>query len=361
MNASSSVRAALSAPGTTGAAVRAAARSGALTGHTSGLAPGIAQANVVIVPAEYAFEFLAFCVRNPRPCPLLEVLDAGASEARETAPGSDMRSDVPRYRVWRYGLPAEEVTDIRHLWPAPAAPPATSAAAAGADSVTSNDADARTDWVTFLLGCSFSFEEALLDAGVPVRHLQEERVADGAVVAVSGEGSNSNGVAVTAVPSPSAVAASTPLARDPRNVPMYRTHCACAPAGRFAGPLVVSMRPMTPAQAAIAATVTAAFPRVHGAPVYAGDQAYAALGITDLNSPDYGDRVTVRDGEVPVFWACGVTPQAALIAAKLPIAITHAPGHMFVTDLLNKAIAGPAGKTVPGIASSLPGDVLPLT
>jgi uncharacterized protein YcsI (UPF0317 family) len=315
------VRERLSAPGASGADVRDACRSGALDGHTSGLAPGYAQANLVILPREHALAFLTFCVRNPKPCPLLEVTDAGVYEARAVAPGSDVRTDLPRYRVWRGGVCDEEVSDIRHLWP-------DSGGGAGASDAggAARHPDARTDWVAFLLGCSFSFEEALLAAGLPVRHLQQERVG--------GAGSSSGGA------DPDAILSGGALAADPRNVPMYRTCVPTTPAGPFSGPLVVSMRPMTPAQAAAAAQVTAACPRVHGRCVYAGDP--AGLGIADLGAPHYGDAVTLLPGEVPVFWACGVTPQAALLQARLPIAITHAPGHMFVCDARNADITGPA-------------------
>jgi uncharacterized protein YcsI (UPF0317 family) len=218
-----------------------------------------------------------------------------------------VRTDVPLYRVWRDGALAEEVSNILHLW--------QSTEAGGAASKLS-----RRDWVTFLLGCSFSFEDALQQHGLPVRHLQEERL-----------------------PSPSRAPATDPppvtmAASEPRNVPMFKTSQQCKPAGVFSGPLVVSMRPMTPSQAEQADLVTAAFPRVHGRPVHAG--APAALGIADLTAPDYGDAVTMYPGEVPVFWACGVTPQAALLRARLPIVITHAPGHMFVTDQRNSALAG---------------------
>ena len=308
---SASLRAKLSAGGASGGDVRAACRSGELRGHTSGLAPGYAQANLVILPREHALDFLAFCVRNPKPCPLLEVTDGGVHEARAVAPGSDVRRDLPRYRIWRNGVCAEEVTDITHLWPD------------AANGEQSDCPDARTDWVAFLLGCSFSFEEALLEAGLPVRHLQQDKGSGDAIVS-GGQ-----------------------LAVDPRNVPMYRTSIPTTPAGPFSGPLVVSMRPMTPQQAVQAAGVTSAFPRVHGRCVYAGDP--AGIGISDISAPDYGDAVTIQSGEVPVFWACGVTPQAALLRARLQLAITHAPGHMFVTDRLNRELAGPAElPAVPG-------------
>lgn len=313
------VRSQLSSAGTTGAGVRAACRNGALTGHTSGLAPGLAQANLVILPKEHAYDFLLYCIRNPKPCPLLEVSVAGdpilahtgegkAPGARSTAPGTDLRTDLPRYCVWKDGVLVDQPTDISHLWRGSGEsgePPA-------------HHADARGDWVAFLLGCSFSFEEALLSAGLPVRHLQEPK----------------EGMPATLAPGPHG------LVRHPRNVPMYCTSIPTAQAGPFHGPCVVSMRPMTREQAQQAADITAQYPRVHGRCVHIGDP--AAIGIPDVDKPDYGDKVTVREGEVPVFWACGVTPQAALLQAKLPIAITHAPGHMLVLDVTNEALAGEA-------------------
>lgn len=244
--------------------IRAACRSGALTGQTSGLAAGFVQANLVILPAEVATDFRAFCEANPQPCPLLEVTDAGETAPARFAPGADLRTDLPRYRIWRNGELTAEPTDIRDCW--------------------------RDDFVSFLIGCSFTFEGAMLRAGLPVRHIEHGC-----------------------------------------NVPMYRTNVPCKPAGRFAGPLVVSMRPLTPAQADEAVRVTAPYSAVHGAPVQIGDA--HALGIDDLSRPDFGDPVAIRDGEIPVFWACGVTPQCALMQAKLPVAITHAPGCMFVTDI----------------------------
>lgn len=248
----------------TGAEVRRAARSGQLTGPTPGLAPGFVQANLVILPRDWAFDFLLFCQRNPKPCPLLEVMDPGDPQPRSTAPGADVRTDLPRYRVYENGQLTAHRTDIVDLW--------------------------RDHFVTFLLGCSFTFEAALIAAGIPVRHIEQGR-----------------------------------------NVPMYRTNRACRAAGRFHGPMVVSMRPMTPTQAIEATRICSRFPKAHGAPVHWGDP--SAIGVKDLSRPDYGDAVEVQEGEVPVFWACGVTPQAALLEAKPPLAITHEPGHMFVTDL----------------------------
>jgi uncharacterized protein YcsI (UPF0317 family) len=255
----------------TGAEVRRQARSGAWTGPTPGLAVGYVQANLAVVPRELAFDFLLFCQRNPKPCPLLEVTEAGSPEPTFVAPGADVRTDVPRYRAYRNGELVDEPTDLHGWW--------------------------RNDLVAFLLGCSFTFENALLEAGVPVRHIEQ-------------------GV----------------------NVPMYRTNVACRPAGVFHGPLVVSMRPMTPGQAATATRVCGRFSRAHGAPVHFGDP--AGLGIRDLDRPDFGDPVEVRPGEVPVFWACGVTPQAAAMEARPSLLLTHSPGHMFVTDLRDAQLEG---------------------
>ncbi|GIX03140.1 MAG: UPF0317 protein [Planctomycetaceae bacterium] len=247
----------------TGAEVRWACRTGKWTRPTCGLAADFEQANLVVLPLDWAFDFLLFCQRNPQPCPLLEVVEAGSHEARETAPGSDLRTDLPRYRVWHHGELVAEPDEVLAWW--------------------------RDDLVSFLLGCSFSFEAALQRAGLPVRHWEQGC-----------------------------------------NVPMYRTNLACRPAGRLHGPLVVSMRPMTPRQALEATLLSQKFPQSHGAPVHWGDP--EAIGIHQLARPDYGDAVTIKPGEIPVFWACGVTPQAVLAAARPPFAITHSPGCMFVTD-----------------------------
>ncbi|MFO0803934.1 MAG: putative hydro-lyase [Gemmataceae bacterium] len=255
----------------TGAEVRAACRSGAIAGPTPGLAMGYVQANLVILPRDWAWDFLLFCQRNPKPCPLLDVTEPGDAEPRFIAPAADLRTDLPAYRVWENGTLVEEPTDITRFW--------------------------RSDLVSFLVGCSFTFENALLASGVPVRHIEEGR-----------------------------------------NVPMYRTNVACRPAGRFRGPMVVSMRPLTPGQAVTATRICSRFPRAHGAPVHIGDP--AAIGIRDVNQPDFGDAVSIRPGETPVFWACGVTPQAAVMEAKPPFAITHKPGHMFVSDLKDADLDG---------------------
>ena len=230
---------------------------------TSGWAAGWTQANLVVLPRDWAFDMLLFGQRNPRPVPLLDVTDPGATTTA-LAPEADLRTDLPRYRVWRDGELVDEPTDVVDLW--------------------------RDDLVSFLIGCSFSFEQALLEAGVPLRNVEQGR-----------------------------------------NVSMYRTDVPCRPAGRLSGPLVVSMRPVPAHQVVTAVQVTARMPEVHGAPVHVGSP--SSLGIADLGRPDYGDPVEVQDGDVPVFWACGVTPQAALLASRPPLAITHAPGHMLVTDV----------------------------
>jgi uncharacterized protein YcsI (UPF0317 family) len=254
----------------TGLDVRRACRSGAHDGPTAGLAPGFVQGNLAILPRDWAEDFLRFCQANPKPCPLLGVSDAGSPHVPVLGADLDIRTDIPRYRVWRDGELIEEPTDVRSVW--------------------------RDDLVSFVIGCSFSFEEALLAADVPVRH-----IARGC------------------------------------NVSMYRTSIQTQRAGRFHGPLVVSMRPMKPAAAIRAVQITTRLPSVHGAPVHLGYP--EAIGITDLAKPDYGDAVPVEPGELPVFWACGVTPQAAIAAARPPFAITHAPGAMLVTDLKNAQLA----------------------
>jgi uncharacterized protein YcsI (UPF0317 family) len=244
--------------------VRAAIARGEITGHTAALCPGYAQANLVVLPKEWAFDFLLFGLRNKQACPILEVLDPGEFLTKILAAGADVRDTLPRYRLWRNGELVEEPTDIKHLW--------------------------RDDLVSFFLGCSFSFDDALRAAGLPVRHQEM--------------GSN---------------------------VPMYRTNVPAAPAGRLHGPLVVSMRPMPAEMVSRAHRISSAFGHAHGEPVHAGDP--AEIGIADLGRPDYGDAVRLEPGEVPVFWACGVTPQAAVAESKVEMAITHAPGHMFITDV----------------------------
>ncbi len=230
---------------------------------TASLAPGFAQANLVVLPQDAAREFALFASRNPGPCPLLDVTGPG-SPVTGLAAGADLRTDLPGYRVWEHGACVAEPDEVTRYW--------------------------RDDLVAFLTGCSFTFERALAAAGVPVRHVEQGR-----------------------------------------NVPMFITSDQCRPAGIFGGPLVVSMRPMPADRVPVAVSVTARYPAVHGAPVHAGRP--AALGIADLSKPDFGDPVDFRDGDVPVFWACGVTPQVALARAGLEFAITHAPGHMLITDV----------------------------
>jgi uncharacterized protein YcsI (UPF0317 family) len=252
------------------AAVRSAIRRGAWTAHTSGLVNDHVQGNVVIVPREAADDFARYCQRNPRPCPVLAVSEPGESALPSLGADIDIRTDVPRYRVWRHCEVVDEPTHITGLW--------------------------REDFVTFVLGCSFSFEWALMDAGLSLRHVDQGK-----------------------------------------NVAMYRTNIATVPAGPFHGPLVVTMRPLRAADAIRAVQITSRYPSVHGAPVHLGDA--ALIGIRDLSQPDYGDAVEVMPDELPVFWACGVTPQAALLQARLPLCITHAPGAMLITDLLNRQLA----------------------
>ena len=253
-----------------GQAERRRIRAGALTGSTAGLAPGNVQANLVILPRALADDFLRFAQANPKPCPVLAVSEPGDPSFPTLGRDIDLRTDLPRYRVWRDGELVEEPTKIAHVW--------------------------EDDLVSFALGCSFSFEEALVEDGIEMRH-------------------HTCG----------------------RTVPMYRTSVPCVPAGRFKGPLVVSMRPLRPAGAIRAVQITSRFPAVHGAPVHIGFP--AQIGIEDIARPDYGEAVPVGPDELPVFWACGVTPQAALARAAPPLAITHAPGAMLITDLLNHQLA----------------------
>jgi len=254
----------------TGADVRRASRNGTLDAPTAGLAPGYVQGNLAILPRDWAEEFLRFCQQNPKPCPLLGVSEAGDPHIPALGGDLDIRTDIPRYRVWKDGALAGEPRDLNKVW--------------------------RDDLVSFVIGCSFSFEEALLHDGVPVRHIELES-----------------------------------------NVPMYRTSIETARAGRFHGPMVVSMRPLKPADAIRAVQITTRLPSVHGAPVHIGFP--EQIGIGDIGRPDYGDPVPLRQGELPVFWACGVTPQSAIAAARVPFAITHAPGFMLVTDLKNAQLS----------------------
>jgi len=250
-------------------AARMACRAGMAT-TTAGVANGFVQGNLAILPEKLAASFHRFCQLNPKPCPVIGMSEVGDPRIPSLGIDLDIRTDLPRYRVWRDGEVVEEPTDVMAHW--------------------------RDDLVAFVLGCSFSFEEALLAEDLPIRHIE----------------------------------------RNVR-VPMYRTNIACQPSGPFAGPMVVSMRPFRPADAIRAVQITSRFPAVHGAPVHLGHP--HSIGIADLAKPDYGDPVPVEADELPVFWACGVTPQAVIAAAKLPFAITHAPGLMLVTDLRNKQLA----------------------
>ena len=246
---------------------RLAIRAEQITGHTAGLAPEYVQGNLCILPAEYAAEFAAFCQRNPKPCPLIGMSAPGDPRIEDLAVDLDIRTDVPRYRVFVDGECIDEPTNLNDIW--------------------------RDDLVSFVLGCSFSFEHPMVEAGIPLRHLQTNT-----------------------------------------NVAMYTTNIECTPAGRFHGPTVVSMRPMSPANAIRAVQVTSRFPNVHGAPVHMGYP--EQIGIKDIKAPDYGPVPDVRDGELPVFWACGVTPQEIVRRAKPSFCITHMPGSMLITDKLNR-------------------------
>ncbi len=238
-------------------------RGGNWRGVTSGVAPGYVQANLAILPQDLAFEFLLFCQRNPKPCPLLEVIEAGNVEPVLTAAGADIRTDIPGYRIYENGVLVDEVESLVPHW--------------------------RDDLVSFLMGCSFSLETAMIEAGIPLRHQELER-----------------------------------------NVAMYITNIPTTPAGRFSGPMVVSMRPIKREQIVRAVQVTSRFPATHGAPVHIGDP--TAIGIKDISRPDFGDAVDIYPGEEPVFWACGVTPQAVALNCKPSLMMTHTPGMMFITS-----------------------------
>jgi len=250
--------------------IRSLIRKGKWDKPTAGLAMGYAQANLVILPQKYAFDFLLFCQRNPKPCPLLEVLAPGKHRTEYLSTDADIQTDNPLYNVYRKGKLDRTVKDIRSFW--------------------------KPDFVSFLLGCSFSFEEAMLRAKIPIRYIEENK-----------------------------------------NVSMYITSIPCKPAGVFHGPLVVTMRPIPLDKVTRAVQITSRYAWVHGAPIHVGDP--SAIGIKDLRKPDFGDPVTIKKGEIPVFWACGVTPQAVVMKVKPELCITHAPGHMFISDLLNEELA----------------------
>jgi len=250
--------------------IRDLIRKGKWDKPTAGLAMGYAQANLVILQQKYALDFLLFCQRNPKPCPLLEVLEPGEFKTRFLSLDADIRTDIPRYHIYQKGKLQKTVKEIKSFW--------------------------ESEFVSFLLGCSFSFEEALLRANIPVRHIEENK-----------------------------------------NVPMFVSSIPCKSAGVFHGPLVVTMRPIPADKVTQAVQITSRYASVHGAPIHIGEP--SAIGIKNLRKPDFGDPVTIKKREVPVFWACGVTPQAAVIKTKPDLCITHAPGHMFISDLLNEELA----------------------
>lgn len=251
----------------TGEQIRLACRNNEFNSQTSGTAPGFVQANLVILPKDWAWDFIVFAQRNPKPCPILEVGEVGDFNTRFIAVNGDIRTDLPKYRIYKNGILTDEVMNITKYW--------------------------QDDFVFFLIGCSFSFEEALISEGLEIRHITQ-------------------GV----------------------NVPMYKTNIICESAGRFKGtPMVVSMRPFNSANAKLAADITREYPGVHGAPVHIGNP--EIIGISSIDSPDWGDKVSLKPNDIPVFWACGVTPQMAATVAKPPLMITHAPGHMFVGDKKN--------------------------
>jgi len=250
--------------------IRRLIRKGKWDKPTAGVAMGYAQANLVILSQKYAFDFLLFCQRNPKPCPLLEVLETGEFRTKFLSLDADIRTDIPRYHIYQKGRLQRTVKNIKSLWEA--------------------------DFVSFLLGCSFSFEEALVRANIPVRHIEENK-----------------------------------------NVPMFVSSIPCKSAGVFHGPLVVTMRPIPSDKVTQAVQITSRYASVHGAPIHIGDP--STIGVKDLRKPDFGDPVTLKKKEVPVIWACGVTPQAVVMKTKPDLCITHAPGHMFISDLLNEELA----------------------
>ena len=256
---------------TAAAIVRQAARRGEYRGQTSGVSPGFVQANIAIVPAAQAELFAEYCALNAKACPVLAISEPGDPSLPELGSDIDIRHDLPCYRIYRDGELAGEANDVDALW--------------------------RDDFVTFAIGCSFTFEHALCEAGLSLRHV-----------------------------------------RMGRNVAMYRTSIQTAPVGPFGGPMVVSMRPFVEADVARAIAISSRFAQMHGAPVHVGEP--EAIGVADLGNPDYGDAVPIEQGEVPLFWACGVTSQAALQHARLPLFLAHAPGCMLVTDLPHRTYDG---------------------
>ena len=250
--------------------IRQLIRRGEWREHTIGLAEGYVQANLVILPKRYAFDFLVFCQRNPKPCPVLEVTDPGDPQVRYIATEADLRTDLPRYRVFQEGKCIDEVDDISSYW--------------------------RDDLVGFLLGCSASFEYSLINANIHLRHIEQDKIP-----------------------------------------PVYVTGVPCNSSGPFSGPLVVSMRPILGSQVSRAVQVTSRFPVTHGAPVHVGEP--SKIGIHDLARPVFGEWLGVESDEVPVFWACGITPQAVAQESKPDFMITHYAGHMFISDRLSEEMA----------------------
>ena len=232
---------------------------------TSGVCQGYAQGNLVILPEKYALDFLIFCNRNPKPCPVIDIMERGVYNP-PSSPDADIRTDIPRYRIYEKGVMVKEVLNIKDIW--------------------------REDFVTFLLGCSFSFEWALIKAGIPIRHIEQCC-----------------------------------------NVPMFKTNIKCKEAGIFKGNNVVSMRPFKGSLIPKVVEITSKLPAVHGAPIHIGDP--KAIGIKDIFSPEFGDPVAINEGEIPVFWACGVTPQLVALESKPDLMISHAPGYMFITEIKN--------------------------
>lgn len=248
------------------AKVRQLIREGKITAPTAGMCAGYAQANLAVMPKDLAYDFLLFTQRNPKSCPVLEVSDVGSRKLKFIAKDADIATDIPKYRIYEHGYLTGEYTDVSAFW--------------------------RDDLVSFLIGCSFSFESELLETDIPVRHIEEGC-----------------------------------------NVPMYLTNIPCTPAGIFSGNMVVSMRPLPYDQIVKSVLVTGAMPKVHGAPIHIGDP--SVIGIKDINKPDFGDPVNIYPGEIPVFWPCGVTPQSVVMNTKPGFVITHSPGHMLITDIKN--------------------------
>lgn len=255
--------------GTSPRLARRAIREGKWSGVTTGISNGYAQGNLAVIPQAYAADFMRFCMFNRAPCPILDVTAPGTPFTENLGEDIDLRTDLPRYRVFKDGNPIDEPSDLLSQW--------------------------RDDLVAFVIGCSHSFEESLEQEGVPLRHRE-----------------------------------------DGRAVPVYRTNIPLKPAGPFHGNCVVSMRPMPPADVIRAIQITTDMPSVHGAPVHIGHP--EMIGIEDISSPDFGDAPVMKDGDIPVFWACGVTPQIVLMNACLPLALTHAPGNMLITDVPNHSL-----------------------